>query len=906
MIDTITKLYEVTNGGLSIMTDVYPVIESVVTNNKKAFRLRPNERTPSAYLYPPKDGSDCWHVVDYGMCEGERRFSPIDLYMWGRGLRQDQFPRALEELKEKYGVSDTLSRSVNKPEIEQREARPDEIGAQPRVTTKDNFDGIDLKVWGPLVKPEHLEQLGWKAVASVATTKDNKTTIRMATPTYPIFVQRCEYTDKAGNQQVFLKVYEPNNPDKKFRFRFIGKIPDGNYIFGLSALRRKFCERNEKKLDEVLLVSGGSDAANALSMGYQPVWLNSETEALTEEMLDTLMRYAKRVVSIPDIDITGKKAGTRLALQYPQIYTAWLNQNDMGNLHDNRGRKCKDLKDYIRLNPTPKAMKLLIDRAKRAQFWDEHTDKDGNKHYDLSRTMLDYFLELNGFAMLRTNTCREPVYIRIDGVKVKHVNAMDIMNYIKMWCEEKGLPEPLQNKILRSRDLPTPQSSSLRIIDGLDFSKATAKSQFFYFRNCWVEVTETDITTHRYSEETGRYVWAENTIPHNYRQLPKMFDVTKDDKGHWIVNPAEGRSMSPLLSFITNTSRIHWRKEDEHGQQLSPEEQWEEYQCLVSKFAAIGYLLHSYKSESSAWAIICQDAKVGNTVNECNGRSGKSFFLRAVGKCIKVFQIDARLANVTDNRFLFDGVTEDTDLVVVDECHQNLTLDSFYGRITGDFCVEGKGKHPVQIPFTRSPKLAFATNYVLKHHNPSTEGRFWPQVFGDYYHVKTPQNDYKETRTIYNDLDLNLMGSEYLEELWEADYCFMLQCLQFYLSLRAEERKIMPPMRHIEQREQMAAVGDVFKEWADEMLAPGSSLLDCEIKAEEMLNQFNNETRYQWSPKNFTKHLKDYCQCADHIECLNPASITNKQKDGERWVKRDKTGRQVNCYYIKSVAQSSE
>ena len=111
----------------------------------------------------------------------------------------------------------------------------------------------------------------------------------------------------------------------------------------------------------------------------------------------------------------------------------------------------------------------------------------------------------------------------------------------------------------------------------------------------------------------------------------------------------------------------------------------------------------------------------------------------------------------------------------------------------------------------------------------------------------------------------------------------------------------MPPLGRIGLREQMAAVGKDFKEWADSFFAPDGEHLDCELKAEDMLAAFNAETRYGWSPKKFSKHLKAYCQLADHIHCLNPASKTGKKNDGERWQKRENGNDPKTYYYVETV-----
>lgn len=897
----LSKLYAATNSGLDIITDLCPSVDESVISNKKPFRLRSGEKTPSAYVYPPKDGSDCWHVKDYGMGEGGGYFSPIDLYMWDRGYGRDMFRIVLEELAERYGVKESLSPGVNKPLIEQRQALPEEIGKEPTVALSDGFSGIDLSVWGPGVEASHLAELGWSAVASVTVTRDGKTTVRKSTATYPIFAQRCDYIDGNGRQQQFLKVYEPCNYDKKHRFMIVGSKPvGGNYIYGLSALRKKFSERGEEKLDCVVLVSGGSDAVNALSRGFQPVWLDSETKGLSQSDYLVLLKYARRVVNIPDIDPTGIKAGIRLALAIPSIYTAWLSETDMHGLHDNRGRSCKDLKDYLRLHSGEKALKQLVYRAKTAKFWSESENKQGVKEYTLSRTSLDYFLELNGYFTLKDDLHQEPFYIHLEGIKVTPVKAKDIVSFVKQWADHQGLPKALQDKLLRSRDLPTSHAGTLRMLDGLDFSKGTATSQFFYFSNRWVEVTATDMIQHQYSESAGHYVWSRSIIGHDYRKQPEMFRVEKDEEGRYVVTLTEATPKSLLLRFVANTSRLSWRKTDEGGQELTEEEYYDEQRCLASKLANIGYLLSSYKSESSAWATLCQDSTLSESTEECNGRSGKSFYLKAIGMLLNIFPIEARTTGVVENKFLYDGVTADTDLIVIDECHKNLNFDAFFAKITGDFRAEEKGNHPFVIPFSQSPKFAFGTNYVLKRHDPSTEGRIWPQVFSDYYHVKTSLNDYRETRTIRDDFGRDLMGTEYPEDLWQADIAFMLQCVQFYLSLPVGERKIMPPMSRIERREQMATVGKDFKQWADDYLAADSGNLDRPIKAETLLSLFNNETRYQWSPKRLAQHLKAYCELSEHIHTLNPASVTGKKTDGERWLQRDESGNQKSYYYVQS------
>lgn len=904
--DLIQSILDASNRGLDIITDCCPAAAKVVNNTKKAFRLRSDERTPSAYLYPPKDSGDCWHVKDYGMADGEGYFSPIDLYMREHGYVKSQFSLAIHELAERYGVEETLQKSVNKPDIEQRTALPEEVGQPPVVVCRDGFTNEELRTWGPCVKPEHLTELGWQAVVSVQSTKDGKTTIKKSTPTYPIFVQHCAYTNADGTSGSFQKLYEPKNYDKRFRFSSIGEKPS-DYVFGLNALRSKFMSNNEEKIDAVILVSGGSDAVNCLSMGFQPVWLNSETANLSEATFRTLQSYAKRVVLIADNDETGRETARRLALRFPQLYTVWFTAEDMGGLHDSRHGLCKDLKDYIMLHHSKRDMEKLVKRAKKSHYADYQTDKNGKGSYTISETALTYFLWLNGYSQIKDVNDPKPQYIYEKNGIVSHVKAKDIHNFLKEWCEHEGVSELLQNTLMKScRTMITDSTGHLTMRDDMDFSSATPTSQTVYFNNSKVTVTADSINHQPYSAYTGgRYVWEEGVVKHTYRKLKPQFTWEKDEEGRYIITFAED-APSKLARVVRNMARLHWRKQDELGLQLSEEEVAEEMQALVVIMLMIGYLLHRHKSPSAAYAALLLDYAIGNSPKERNGRSGKTFLLKAVGALLKMEYIDmSNLAKKSNQQFGFSGVKESTGLIIVDECPENFAFNELYAKISDDMEVERKGKDPVVIPFSKAPKFGIATNHTLKDHSPSTEGRFAPVVVADYYHVKTQLNDYRETRKISDEFHQNLLDLEYAETDWQADIHFMLECLQMFLSLPVADRRQMPPIKNIEQRELQAAISDGFRQWADEVLGEGSEYLDKPVKADLLLGLYKQETNSPISPKGFTEQLMKWCKYASHIACFNPASKTNQKADGDRWYQYE-NGKKVKFYYIQTVTSAQQ
>jgi hypothetical protein len=904
--DLIQHILDASNRGLGIITDCCPAAAEVVNNPKKAFRLRPDERTPSAYLYPPKDSGDCWHVKDYGMCDGGGYFSPIDLYMRERGYVQSQFSLAIHELAERYGVEEALQKSVNKPNIEQRPALPEEIGQPPIVVVRDGFTDEELRTWGPCVKPEHLTELGWQAVVSVKSTKDGKTTIKKSTPTYPIFVQNCAYTKTDGIPGSFQKLYEPKNYDKRFRFSSIGEKPS-DYVFGLNALRSKFIANNEEKLDMVIVVSGGSDAVNCRSMGYQPVWLNSETANLSETTFRTLQSYAKRIVLIADNDETGRENARQLALRYPQLYIIWFTATDMGGLHDSRHGLRKDLKDYILLHHNKRDMEKLMKRAKKSQFADYQTNKNGKGSYTISETALTYFLWLNGYSQIKDVNEPKPQYIHEKNGIVSHVAAKDIHNFLKEWCEHEGVSELLQNTLMKScRSMITDSTGHLTMRDDMDFSSATATSQAVYFSNCKATVTADGISHQPYSAYTGgRYVWEDSVIHHTYRSFKPMFTWEKNEEGRYIITFADD-APSKLMQVIRNIARLHWRKKDELGLELTAEEAAEEMQALVVILLTIGYLLHRYKSPSAAYAPLLLDNAISNSPKDRNGRSGKSFLMNAVGVLLhKLYKDMRKELKKSNQQFSLSGVKESIGLIIIDECPEDFAFETLYSMITDDLEVERKKENSFIIPFSKSPKFVVATNNTLKDHSPSTEGRFAPVVVSDYYHVKTPKNDYCETRQISDTFGMDLLKYDYPENDFQADIFFMLECLQMFLSLPEKDRRQMPPMARIERRELQAAIGDKIREWFDENLAEDSDFLDRKVCSTTLYNAYIQDTRSTMSPKTFTERLKEWCRYAEHINCYNPASETNQKKDGDRWQLREGEKR-VNYYYIQTVKTFEE
>lgn len=903
------EIYAATDCGKKIIQDFVP--QATETKN---FSYRQDDKNPSARLYFNKV-KECWYIKDFGNSGDESLLSPIDIYMREKGISQSDFHLAVQMLACEYGVTEMLDKSVNRPRIEKRPATADERDGDRQFKTKDSFTESEVKIWGRVVKAEHLLDQGWMPVEWISSVKDGEVTVRYSTENYPIFIQKNPYIDNAGNEQCFYKVYQPFTVDKQWRFYTIGFKPL-DYIYGLDALKRAFNLNGQQPLGRVLLGSGGSDAVNSRAMGVQPVYLGSETQVLTPEMYKKLMTYANEIYVCYDADDTGILKAQSIALQYPDIKVIWLPQALLSSLNDKRGKACKDLKDYLQIRPSKHDFEMLFRTARQAKFWDIQ-EVNGKCKISHSLTRLCYFLDLNGYKVLRDPLFKDTRFVHIKGIIVEEVTLSDIHRFLKKWMQEYGLSDAVIDHVMRSQDVKSNLGSNMTEVE-LNFSSATPTSQWFYFENCCVEVTKESITHHRYNmmPSGGHYVWKHHIIKHRYVDHEPMFSIEQKEDGMYSITIHS--IASEVFCYLINASRIHWRKELEerfaddyvakaeyakthkfciNGEGLTEEEIAEQMQSLVNKIFAIGYNLHRYKIMSRAWATICYDNHIGEN-DECNGRTGKSLFGKILRAFMQTVTVEAKNRGITERQFLYAKVTLYTDFLFVDECHKNLDYDHFYARITEDFQVEKKGYNPEAIPFSESPKILIATNYVNRKRDASSEARELPVVFSDYYHQRAKNNDYLEDRSVADDFGHNLIDDSY--QGWQADIAFLLQCELFYLSAVEGDRKILPPLDNIYKRQQKVIMGKTFEQWADDYYQQGGGHLDVAEKLDDVYASYRKDALSHAVDINpFSDKLKEYCEYADHISVFNPKDITGKDKDGERWRKHE-TGGQVRYIYVRS------
>lgn len=920
-----SDIYVATHDGLDIILSYYPQAEDCV-DNKKKFKRRSDEDDASACL---RKYDDCYKVTDFG--DTGTAMSPIDICMYEDNLR---FPEAIALLASRYNVTDELKRSVNKPDIRKRPATEDEKEGEKFFELEEKFTDDQLKILGPRVKQEHIDALHWYVAKSISYVRNREVTTKYTTPTYPIFMRECSVIDKKepGKTTKFYKIYEPLNPDKQWRFSY---TPEGvkpkQYINGFNELQKAYREFNtqeeklffqdpknkesqykEQKLKEAFICSGERDSLCVRALGCHPLWFNSETYKVAPEEIKEIGKYVDVIYNIPDIDSTGIRKGRELALRFLDIHTVWL-PSWLLNYRDNRGKSRKDFRDFVELRPKNEDFRNLLTLAMPARFWvDSWSERSKKITYDINTSYMHNFLTLNGFYTLKDENTDDVKYIRMEGCVVQQIKAKDISSFLKRFSIERYLPVDIRNLILNS---PRTGESSLAQLDeiNLDFTSYTPDSQFLFFGQSTWEVKKDGIKEHQGQMTNGRSVWNSKVIPHKVSVLSPMFEykhsLNAEDHDIFDLNVKEHKSC--FLNYLINTSRVYWRKELETawtdkscdeadkyrnthkfniaGPLLTPEEIHEQKMNLLNKIYAIGYNLHRYKSPSRAWAIYAMDNKIGED-GECNGRSGKSFLFKSFRYFMRTVNLSGRNPKLLENPHVYDQVDKHADFVLVDDCDKYLPVSQFYDNITSGMTVNPKNNKSFFIEFEDSPKFGFTTNFVPRDFDPSTNARLLYMVFSDYYHEKTAENDYLETRGIRDDFGHNLMTNDYNEEDWNWDLNFFAQCLQFYLAMADKGTKIQPPMDNIIKRKYKADMGTSFEDWAYSYFAEEgehvNSFIQRDIAYDDFV-AFAKVPKSYWTMQRFTKALKGFANLCLYIETLNPEEMLNstgrllKKLDGQ-------------------------
>lgn len=887
------KILDATNGGLQIIQYYYK--DADANKLHQHFKIR-DERTASASL---KNFNGVWYVQDWGAWDKPK--NGIEVCMYEENL---DFKSALKTLAERYNISGNGKKAGAKAKFSKRPVNDvdGKQGTYQNVIYKDELSKDELAVIGKAFTNKVAERYNFYAVASYEYVSEKGYVYKFeSTKEYPIFA-----FERAG----FKKLYQPKATEKKDRFRYIGQKP-ADYVWGLQEIDARVTEMRRReeetkdvadetrnvdiKLDHIIIASGDRDALNLASFGKNPVWLNSETAKLDRKLYKRLKELADDVYVLPDIDDTGISAARKLGFKYLDLKIILLPKY-LRKKTDHRGNACKDFTDFQQHYFNAKEGKKfyifekLMENALPMKFWNEYFDKNKRLRYEFNIEAAYQFLTHSGFYRFKTPYEKEPYcYIYIDGNIIRRVSPVDIQGFVKQFLKDRLLPTDLRNMVNKTPYLKEATLSGLPYKD-IDFTDNDRHTQYWFFTNFVLEISRNGIKTYK-PGEIKKYIWEDKIIELNASKFNFLqddhFKIFKDASGNWDIEIL--RKDNDFLNFLINTSRMFWRKEletalshkttveaetyrrehkfDIAGPLLDEDEIYEQKLHLINKIFALGYLLHKYKDQSRTWAIYGMDAKLSD-LGESHGGSGKSLAFTNVKYVLKNRHYIPGRNKKMNFEFIYDGVTEDTDYIFIDDAHEYYDFQFHFSDITSSMKVNPKNNKPFEIPFEKSPKIVFTSNYPPKGMDPSTLRRILFVVFSDYYHFNK-DDEYNETRQVSDDFGYQLFA-DWNDEQWQTFYNFLAQAVRFYLTV---DEKMDAPNDEVKKRNLVAEMGAAFKDWAEVYFSKESGNLDRCIPRTFVWEAFVKSTKSKMSPNRFKKALAAFAKFNGLT--LNPKQLHN-------------------------------
>ncbi|MEW6195602.1 MAG: bifunctional DNA primase/polymerase [Bacteroidota bacterium] len=401
--------------------------------------------------------------------------------------------------------------------------------------------------------------------------------------------------------------------------------------------------------------------------------------------------------------------------KYPEDTEAVLNKKFDSLLKDYRGN--------ITLGTFFEIAKKFGFTFPKKSFWHITEGK-----VSIIRNLLIEFLEEEGFGKIFLG--KDYIYIQVTHNIVREVTTVIIKDFVLDYVNEisdTGLKSLVREIIIKTaKNLFSDATLECLKTLELDYVEDGKDKVLFFFKNCFVVVTETDVVTRNFDELKG-CIWE--------RQLIKR-DFVK------------ASTDSDFKQFVKNVCRNNEQR-------------------INALKSAIGFLLHSFKDPACTKAIIFLDEKLSDNAY---GRSGKGLIAKAISNIKNVLRIDGKNFRF-DKSFPFQSVSPDTQIILFDDVTKKFGFEKLFSIITEGITIEKKNKNEYSIPFERTPKIIITTNHSISGSDDSSTDRQFLIEFSDFYNAKhKPKDDFGK-----------LFFDEWDAAQWTAFDNFMIECCQYYL-----------------------------------------------------------------------------------------------------------------------------
>ena len=583
---------------------------------------------------------------------------------------------------------------------------------------------------------------------------------------------------------------------------------------------------NIKPGEDVFICEGEKDTLVLAAKGFNAICFQSATAKPTAVQIESIKKEAANVFVCYDTDEAGK------------VGASWLN-SQYGLRVINLPEKVKDIADYFQAANTDD-FKLLIQLAtnpvenkKGAELLNQirqiyklpKFDKDGNIN-DIKIKQVAFYDLINSFGFYVFEKERQICFVKVEKNIVEQVSEGSIQSYF--FAQIETLPEIIDDNVSildiketlykQNQTLFSTQKLSLLKRIEKDFCTDTKESVYLFFRNGFVKVQKDKWELLDYSKLEG-LVWKNQVVDRDF-QISEKPNVSLKNAGIF-------------SQYLYNVSGQNERR----------------LQVLCT---IIGYTLHYYFAVQRR-AVLLTDSKIEG---ENNGRTGKSILIKAIEEIKPTTRIDGKKWD--SEKFPYQEVTQQTQIIVLDDVKQNFSIEPLFNDITDKVKVEQKGK----TPFSLVAKFLIASNRPIKIEGASARGRVVEFEFSEYY---------SDTFGAVHEFGKMFFTEDFTNEDWNDFYNVMCYCIKHYFETGLQ----IPENKNLSIRKLINETNEDFVEWMDNYIKEGkiedNCFIDKKVLHEDFLQSYPDykENKYLKQQRFFTDYLKKYISFSGLFEPFN-------------------------------------
>jgi hypothetical protein len=430
------------------------------------------------------------------------------------------------------------------------------------------------------------------------------------------------------------------------------------------------------------------------------------------------------------------------------------------------------------------------------EFW----SKNEKGNYSLNNKRFKDFLESNDFFKNSPNEGSTFDFIQKQGIFMKIVYEKDIKDFVIEWIEQNQCDEGVFNLMTGNLKFFKRDYLSLLKSKSIEVLKDSKDECYLFYRNCIVKITKDNKEILSYSD-VNVGIWRDQVINRDYY---------------------------PTDHHQAEYRRFIWKIAGENR------DKYKAFQTVI------GYLLHSFKTNSNNKAIIFNDEVISENPN---GRSGKGIFWNALKQLRKVQSLDGKTFDFNKS-FPYQSVATDCQVLVFDDVKKSFNFENLFSVITEGISIEYKGKDSIKLDVTESPKIIITTNYTIQGDSASFNARKYEVEMSSYFN-----DNYTPIMEFGHEL-----FNEWTDDEWAAFDNYMMNCISIYL----ENGLIDMPLKNLDYRKLLDKIGNEMNIFFGGLYK--NEYINIKKTYDDLLDSFPELRKKNVSQTLMTRNLNKYCQ----------------------------------------------